>query len=442
MADRPLTPSQFDRLLKPLGLGPRLVLGISGGRDSMALAVLTADWLAWRAEKKLPAPQVFTLTVDHGLRPEAAGEARQVARWMRALGLPHRILRWEGDKPEADIQAAARAARYSLMGEWALSKGIYDIVLAHHLEDQAETFLMRLQRGSGVQGLSAMQPVSMRDGVRLLRPLLPVRRARLEAVLAARDQPYIDDPSNEDAGFLRVKVRKALPVLEELGFTPDRLVKTAQQMARASAALDEAVDALLARAVTRHPSGFCRIGRADWGRPAEETGLAAFARMLTGVGGQVYPPRLEALEEVYRAFLAGRLGKGRTLHGCVIAQEKGEAIILREIAASEAGFAIRPGKQAVWDGRFRLMADALRSGLEIGALGPKGLKALKEEGFSLPTGLPRKALAASPALWRAGRLFAAPAVGFRAKGAGKVQCEPIWDARLKAALEEAISEAG
>jgi tRNA(Ile)-lysidine synthase len=440
MSARPLTPAAFDRLMKPLEPGARLALGVSGGRDSMALAVLMADWLRWREEKKLPAPQVFVLSVDHGLRKEAASEARQVGRWMRALGLAHRTLRWEGEKPSADIQAEARTARYRLMGEWAASRGIRDLLLAHHLEDQAETFLMRLQRGSGVAGLAAMKPVSEREGMRLLRPLLSVPRARLEAVLKAHDQAYIDDPSNEDAGFLRVKVRKALPLLEELGLGTERLVATARHMARAGEVLAAQKDELIARAVTRHPYGFCRIDRAAWGKPFEETGLSAFAQLLRAVSGSVYPPRLEALETAYHAFLRGKLGKGRTLHGCLIAEDKdagakGGAVILREFAAIAPDIAVLPGKQAVWDGRFVLKAEALRSGLEIGPLGQEGLKALKEAGMSLPSGPARKALMAGPMMRRAGRFFAAPLAGVRAKGAAGILCEPIWDAGLQMAPE-------
>jgi len=153
----PLDASGFARLMASLGpfeSAPRIAVAVSGGADSLALALLAADWAAAQGGKAV------ALTVDHGLRPEAAAEARQVRRWLADCGISHFILAWRGPRSGADVQAAARAARYRLMGEWCARRGILHLLLAHHRDDQAETVLLRLARGSGLEGLAAMAPVS------------------------------------------------------------------------------------------------------------------------------------------------------------------------------------------------------------------------------------------------------------------------------------------
>ena len=193
----PLSEAAADALLAPLGSFRAIVLAVSGGADSTALMHLAARWVL----RSPSAPKLHVASVDHGLRPEAATEAEQVVAQAKALGLGARTLRWEGQKPAAGIQDAARRARYALLLELAIEVArdvLGDlpstaIVTAHTADDQAETVLMRLARGSGVDGLAAM-PVVTRvermsladggmEGVALLRPLLAVPRARLVATL-------------------------------------------------------------------------------------------------------------------------------------------------------------------------------------------------------------------------------------------------------------------
>src|SRR5262249_20106992 len=185
----------------PFESRPHLAVAVSGGRDSMALALLVAAWAERRGGR------VTAITVDHGLRPEAAAEARQVGRWLRAHGITHRTLRWRppaGALP-GGLQAAARAGRYAPPCGWGRPRGVLHLALAHQQEDQAETLLLRLARGSGLDGLAAMAPIAERMGVRLLRPLLSVPRARLRATLVAAPQPWIDDPSNENPAHARIR---------------------------------------------------------------------------------------------------------------------------------------------------------------------------------------------------------------------------------------------
>jgi tRNA(Ile)-lysidine synthetase-like protein len=238
----PVTPDEADLLFKSLARFRHVAIAVSGGSDSVALMALARAWSQRRG-----GPELTALTVDHRLRPASAAEAVEVAGWAGRMGLTHHTLVWDGLKPDHGIQEAARQARYGLLVHWCRANGADAVALAHTLEDQAETVLMRLARGSGVDGLSGMSAVSQLEGVALLRPLLAIRKARLQATLEALDQPWIEDPSNRDERFERVRVRRALGVLEELGVTAEAIGRSAGRLGSARAALDEAA----ARAMDR-----------------------------------------------------------------------------------------------------------------------------------------------------------------------------------------------
>ena len=230
----------LDALIEP---GQSIGLAVSGGPDSVALLLLAAD------ARPL---QVEAATVDHGLRPESRAEAETVAKLCERLGVPHRILTatWD-EKPEAAIQERARLMRYRLLGEWARERGLTALVTAHHLDDQAETFLMRLARGAGVKGLAGMRRLSGRQGnaFALVRPLLGWRHSELEAVCAAAGVEPVQDPSNEDEQFERVRVRKALAGAGWLD--PASVAESAFHLAEADAALHWATDLEWRRAVSQ-----------------------------------------------------------------------------------------------------------------------------------------------------------------------------------------------
>ncbi|MEQ9519539.1 MAG: tRNA lysidine(34) synthetase TilS, partial [Parvibaculum sp.] len=349
---------QFDRLMKPLKPSRSLGLAVSGGGDSVALMLLVSLWRDWLVSKGRPVPDVTVLTVDHGLRKEAAREAQQVARWAKTLGLAHKTFKWKPGHLTSNVQQAARDARYGLLTDWAAQSDA-DLVVAHHLDDQAETFLMRLQRGSGVDGLAAMAPTSMRAGVRVLRPLLDVPRDALRATLAAHEQAWIDDPSNEDERFLRVQVRKALPGLADLGLSRERLVETAAQMARARAALEVACDQAERVSVTWHDEGFARLLLPPFRALPDEIALRLLVRLLKGVTGSVYGPRLQALEGLRDALCQQTLGGGRTLARTLggakwmavdgSGEKPDEVLVMREVAAlSLEPLSLKAGANALW----------------------------------------------------------------------------------------------
>lgn len=425
-----------------------IAVAVSGGADSMALLFMLARWRDGleKAHGSTQAPHLQALTVDHGLRAAAAKEARQVGRWAWSLGVAHRILTWDGPKPRADVQAAARDARYRLMLDWCVKRRIGDLALAHHLDDQAETFLLRLGRGSGVDGLAAMAPVSVRDGVRLVRPLLEVPGARLRATLKEAGKEagldWIEDPSNEEPRFMRVRVRQAMPLLAELGLTPARLAATAARMARARTALERETARFMAAHGEFHAAGYASLAADGLGQAPEEIGLRALTAVLKAVGGALYPPRHDRLEALYAALGAGRAGRGRTLGGCKIIEKDGRILVVREVRAAlgAAPVSLKAGETGRWDNRFdvRLATasrarGASRMGGEVRALGPEGVAYLKRLRADMPPGLPMSlggrmgleaaALPSLPALWRGKRLLTVPFLGYRAARAPLFQAD-------------------
>jgi tRNA(Ile)-lysidine synthase len=217
---------------------PALLLAVSGGPDSMALMWLVARWRNALAH----GPRLIAVTVNHGLRSEAAAEARNVKRLARSLDVPHRTVRWTGAKPKTGLPAAARAARYRLLAQAARAAGATHILTAHTRDDQAETLLMRMLRGSGISGLAAMARESERDGVRLARPFLNVSKSQLIATLKRAKVGFADDPTNRDTNFTRPRLRAVMPVLAAEGGDTRNLARLASRLARADAAVEILVD--------------------------------------------------------------------------------------------------------------------------------------------------------------------------------------------------------
>jgi tRNA(Ile)-lysidine synthase len=200
-------------------------------------------WLAARWRRGFArGPRLVAVTVDHGLRADAAREARDVKRLAGSLDLEHRTLRWRGTKPKAGLPAAAREARYALLAKAAQASGAAHIMTAHTRDDQAETLLMRLLRGSGIAGLAAMARESERDGVWLARPLLEISKAQLVATLEKAGIGFADDPTNRDVTFTRPRLRALMPVLAREGGDARNLARLASRLARANAAVDVLVD--------------------------------------------------------------------------------------------------------------------------------------------------------------------------------------------------------
>ena len=315
----PISVAQAKRLFADWKSAPAIVLAVSGGPDSMALMWLAARWRRALAR----GPRLVAVTVDHGLRTEAAREARDVKRLARSLEVPHRTLRWTGAKPKTGLPAAARAARYRLLAQAARSNGATHILTAHTRDDQAETLLMRMLRGSGIAGLAAMTRVSEREGLWLARPLLDVSKAQLVATLNRARINFADDPTNRDVSYTRPRLRALMPALAEEGGDSKNLARLAARLARANAALEVLADGAERYLALRDRNDAARFGfdSAAFAGLAEEIRLRLLKRAIDRVGheGPAELGKLEAVLAVLdQAIAAGGSRQKLTLAGAMV----------------------------------------------------------------------------------------------------------------------------
>ena len=410
----PLTVSEFrGRMMAagPFGPAPRLAVAVSGGADSMALLLLAKDWA--------PGARVAALTVDHGLRADSAAEAAQVAAWCASWRVPHSVLVWTGGKPSSGIQEAARIARYELLTRWCRDHGYPHLLVGHHLEDQAETFLIRMQRGSGVDGLAAMPSTTVRDGVRIVRPLLGVPRARLTACLRAAGQPWTEDPSNDDPRFARVAVRARMADLQAAGIPAEAVGRATAAFAGQRAAKDRAVSGLAARSVAFFPEGYAEVDGEAFRAAEAETSRSLLSGLLRVVGGAHHPVRRQRIERLLAFLCGGGPYRRRTLGNCLIAPVPDGFRVCREPRTVHE---VRPvcGEGRIrWDRRFDIEAGpAARSRpAEIRALGEAGWQAAMSAADSgVARRLPGPVRFALPALWVDGEMIEAPHIGYTPAG--------------------------
>ena len=395
---------EFASLIEKLGpfeRSPSVAVAVSGGADSMALALLARDW-ALSCGGSLTA-----LIVDHGLRPESDAEAATVAGWLAARGVPAMVLRWEGEKPSSGIQEAAREARYRLLSRWCAAAGVLHLLLGHHRDDQIETVLLRAARGSGPDGLAGMSAIVELAGCRLIRPLLAVSRDRLRATLRARGQGWIEDPSNQNPAFARVRLRRDLM---------QRPQPASDAAARARVLAEAAVARLLAASVAIYPEGWAVIQAEPW-RGAPGLARRALTRVLVTVGGAAYPPRGDRLDAVLAEVLAG-LPAARTLAGCRLIPDGQAVLVVREAGRSRVSPAVAAGR-VVWDRRFAVaLAGVAPEGGRVAALGEAGWREVVANQPELRAkSLPFPALMALPALFDLEGVRAVPHLMYGRRGA-------------------------
>ena len=368
----------------------RVGVAVSGGSDSTAALVL--------AVRALGPARIAAVTVDHGLRPQSRAEAESVARDCARLGVSHDILTWT-DRPAGNLQASARQGRRRLIADWAQGR-VGAVILGHTQDDQAETVLLNIARGSGVDGLAAMPRRLERDGIIWLRPLLDTPRAALRDMLRARGIDWVDDPSNDNPAFDRVRMRQAGPLLAELGLSTQTLAALADRMQMARAVLH--ADAMrLFHAHVHEDRGTALVDLAVFEAEPESV-ERLFAGLITALAGAVYKPRLTALRRILDA-------RGGTLGGVAMVTQGTRLRLFREYAAVRdlSGPATAP-----WDTRWT--ATGGTQAATLAPLGERGVTQLSQQAAAglhphwRTTGLPRKALLAQPGLWYEGGLIAAP----------------------------------
>ncbi|MEM6664520.1 MAG: tRNA lysidine(34) synthetase TilS [Pseudomonadota bacterium] len=336
MGKKEQTAAKITAEIRALTAETRLGVAVSGGGDSMALLAIAS----------MAGLDLSAATVDHGLRPEASDEAGLVADFCRSSGIPHQTLRIPPLPDFGNISAAARTARYAALTAWAAKQDLTTVLLGHTRDDQAETVLLRLARGSGVDGLSAMSAVRHSHGLTWVRPMLAIARADLRAWLIDQGISWADDPTNDDASFDRVRVRQAMDALWPLGITSDRLVGTADILATQRLVLEDAASQLSATARRDGPFGDIRLSREHLAAARRDTSLRLLKRAIIDVSGTDYPPRQRSIDKVMDDILADT--PAQTLGGCMLWTDGDDLVICREPAATKTA-PIKPGQQT-WDG--------------------------------------------------------------------------------------------
>jgi len=398
----PITKDDFAKAFAALGefaAGEAFAVGVSGGADSMALLRL----LHAKVGK-----DVIAFTVEHGLRSESMSEAKWVHKECEKLGIPHHILRWEGDKPKTRIEERARDARYNLLFNACREHGCKYLCLAHNLGDNVETFLMRLCKASGVEGLASIRAVSERDGIIILRPMLSFSRERIAATNKALKQKWVDDPSNWSDEFERVRWRKFLPELAKMGLTAEAIAGAIKKQREVADFLEEICDDFRLEFSYISPMGFGKINKEAFVILPDEHAMRILRNMLCKIGDAGYPPSPFSLRALTKKIKEGKIGGGVTLHGVkVMIKDKGRAILLvrEEARASEKIVLSGEEKSVVFD-RFRLsFKGKIPAGVWVQKLG---------HGFKCDdVTVPKQALWSIPALWDKDGVLIVPLLGYK-----------------------------
>ncbi len=388
--------------LLDVGPGSRLAVAVSGGADSMCLAHLASDH-----------ENSVALIVDHGLRAGSANEAQTVKTRLEEIGLECHVLTWpHGGAPTSNIQSTAREARYELMRQWCVEHKIPYLLTAHHQDDQAETVVLRLARGSGVYGLAGMAPTrDLGDGITLVRPFLTVSKNRLVATCQQADLTWVEDPSNQNRDFERVKVREFLGSSVLTGLTTDRLAETAARLRRTRDAIEYYESEWLRHAAAFHDAGYVGIETEAFSRAPEEITLRGLVQVIRFAGGGDYAPRFEKLERLWAALQSPDF-KGATLGGVVFSPDRaGFVLAMREPSAVSATQPVIATN--VWDNRYKVhdVDPAAHKDMLIGVVGVDGLNLIETEMSGVPD-IPKAAARVAPAFFKAGRLIAAPHLGY------------------------------
>jgi tRNA(Ile)-lysidine synthase len=399
-AAQPLSDDEFAALMeacRPWGDKPRVAVAVSGGPDSTALALLLHTWAKARHG------EVIGLTIDHRLREGSGDEAKATAQFLSSHGLTHGILHWEHETPpQSAIHASARKARYELLLANCRREKIPYLFLAHHADDQAETILMRLSRSTGIDGLAGMAARREQDGVQLIRPLLPVRKSRLEATCVARGWNFVRDPSNHWERFTRTRLRGMQQALSKAGLTTDRLSEIAREAGAARAYLESACNEWLQANASLNIYGVVSLAYEAWQELAYAMRLRVLSRALMAVGGSEYPPRGASLERLAAHLMRGQ-PRHHTLSGCHIEMREDTLFFTREEGTADEAVELRHLTAfRRWDNRFIFFIDPNldREGLTVRRLGQISRNMLMKKDAERVAALPACMRGGLPGIFR------------------------------------------
>lgn len=334
----------FDRLMRqfaPFERAPHIAVATSGGADSMALVLLVDEWTRHRDGR------VTALIVDHDLRAESAHEAAMVSRQLSELGIESEVLRWHHDNNQSAVQERARAGRYEVMEQWCRDHAVLHLATAHHAVDQAETMLMRLQRGSGPDGLAGIPSTRELTWCRIIRPLLETPKDALINHLHCRGIPWVEDASNFNPKFERSRVRE---LIRSEAIDVDGYARSAARYDRLREAADITAAKWMAVNAQLSKFGFLELDCARLFDAPEDIRLRVLSRVATVIGGKAYPPAIASTERLAHSL---RNGRSTTLSGAIFRLNKDRILVCREARNLPPTTQISHNAEK-WDGRFQI----------------------------------------------------------------------------------------
>lgn len=382
--------------LGPFEHAPHLAVAVSGGADSMALALMAHDWATAHGGR------ITALTIDHGLRAASAQEVTQVQAWLHARGIACEILRI-AVPPDGNVQAAARDARYHALTQWCRTHHVLHLCVGHHADDQAETTALHGARGHTTDGDSGMPLVTQRDGVRLLRPLLTHRKTELEAYLQTQHQAWIDDPSNASDAFARNRLRGTLDV--------PALLHAAQAAGHTRHTRETVQAAHSAQCITLYPEGYALLDLARYRALDADSASLLLANVLRTLGGGASRPRGHETVRLHTVLIKPEACNA-TLAGFRIRSDGMQACFTRELARMQVTAPLPPSGSMRYDGRFHLHWRGLPDGCHIAPLGSVGKKQLDAPALSVPKGV----IESLPAWWHLEEVLSVPHIAFTRPG--------------------------
>ena len=365
-------------------------IAVSGGSDSIALFHIITEW---EAENK---PEIFVASVDHGLRSESKAEVEFVKKICEMKGVKHFSLKPTMNILEAqgNLQDNARSARYQLLRNWAISNDLKCILVGHTLDDQEENLLIRFLRGSGVDGLASMENMVVRNEILWIRPLLKYRKEELRNYLRNNNYSWIDDPSNHDDKYQRVKIRKLLKQLKSNGLIAPNFVKTADHMLRTSKLSKEIAKSNSKTLLSFNVVGQITFEVEKFSQLFEDTQFRILSGIISWFSGKFYKPRFSQLENIHNKILNLKR-MGTTLGGTVFKKKNGVVTVMRELASIEENYLVKEEK-FIWDNRWLITLKPEKKGKLY--VKPYGLLGLDDHSFSITSEFDKSALAPIPTI--------------------------------------------
>lgn len=385
--------------LLPQELPHKIAVAVSGGADSMCLSLLLHQW----AEPL--GIRVIGLTVDHLLRPESTDEAHQVHKWLATLGIEHHILSWDKEQKPRNLQESARQARYGLLDDWCQENDVRYLALAHNQDDQIETLLQRFAHHSGPLGLAGIPNLRELKKITLIRPLLAVSKKDIKTYLQQRHQNWIDDPSNQNVNFMRVKIRQS-KIAQDTQIKK-RLLELRSQLARQRMALETEAKKFCDINLQIYPEGFAYLQRNQFSQIPKELQILVLSSVLQLISGKEYPLGADQLHS-----LQVKLERGKKInsHGCILWPQKKTILICREADNIKESAFLKPGETILWDQRYKVITPQnLKKGSYIAKIGAHW-KDLHENEKIMQ--LPEPVRPTIPGIWRKERLISIPDLSY------------------------------